>query len=149
MKTIVMMILGLLVIQPAVAQKKDVREKEVPAVVLQALLKKYPEAKTRTWKTKNGEYEVDFYKGSKKFEAKFEGDGAWKKTSFKVSEKDVPDAVRAAFRRSEQASWQVDDYYNVEDADAGILWMVKAVKGQETMELYYRPDGDLFKAKSK
>jgi hypothetical protein len=131
------------------AQKKDIKEKEVPQVVLQSLISKYPDAKTRTWKTKDDTYEVDFFIGMKKYEAKFESTGKWKKTSKKIDEKDIPDQVKATFKESEYAKWTIDDVYSVDDSENKDMFLYKVGKGKNIMELLYSSSGDLIKAKNK
>ena len=148
MKTIGL-IIAMLLSGAAIAQKKDIREKEVPSAVFQAFTQKYPEAKTRTWKTKNDEYEVDFYVSMKKYEAKLEADGKWKKTSYKVTERDIPSAVTGAFKASEFAGWSMEDGYSVETPEAKNLVMLKVTRSKDTMELLYSATGDLIKAKKK
>lgn len=131
------------------AQKKDVSEKDVPAAIINTFIAKYPTAKTRTWKTKNGDYEVDFYINLKKYEAKYEADGKWKKTSVKINRKEVPEAVFNSFKASEFSNWTLDDTYLVEDSENKNLYMLKAVKGSNVMELLYKSNGELLKAKNK
>jgi putative PepSY-like beta-lactamase-inhibitor len=142
-------LLLLFITSSAFAQKKEIREKDVPPAVIQSFIKKYPEAKTRTWKTKEGEYEVDFYISQKKYEAKYETDGKWKKTSFKINEKEVPSNVMNAFKQSEYGKWSLDDSYSVENTDHKNLYLLKVMKGNNIMELLYTSNGDLLKAKSK
>jgi hypothetical protein len=67
----------------------------------------------------------------------------------KIKEKDVPQAVSSSFKASDYAKWTLDDVYLVEDPEYKELYVYKATKGKEIMELVYKPSGDLLKAKSK
>lgn len=131
------------------AQKQDVKEKDVPLIILNSFTTKFPEAKTRTWKTKNGDYEVDFYIKLKKHEAKYQADGKWKKTSIEIHKKEVPEVVFNSLKTSEFSNWMLDNTYLVEDIENKDLYLLKVLKGSNVMELLYKSNGDLLKAKNK
>lgn len=148
MKRIVLLMLMLLPLC-AVAQKEDIRESKVPEVVLKNFTSKYPKAQDREWKVKNDEYEVDFMIDDKKYEAKYEADGRWKKTSINMSKRDVPEVVMKAVKTTQFAKWMVDDAELVQTPEYATLYLVKLVKGFKIMELLYTPQGELLKAKEK
>lgn len=138
-----------LISYPLLAQKKSVKEGEVPEAVKKNFTAKYPDAKTRTWKTKNGNYEVDFYIDMKKYEAKYEGSGEWKKTGMEISKKELPEVVSNAWKSSEFGSWFLDNTEQVETPDHKVLYQLKLTKNGNEMELLYTPSGELMKAKNK
>lgn len=148
MKKILVLLLMLLPVV-VVAQKKDVRESKVPEAVRASFTKQYPDTKNREWKEKNGDYEVDFTIGNKKYEAKYEADGRWKKTSIDMNKRDVPQAVMKAVEASQFAKWMLDDAELVQTPKYKTLYMVKVVKGFQETELLYTPTGELLKAKEK
>lgn len=148
MKT-VMMVLMMLLPAAVFAQKKDVKESDVPAAVKNNFMAKYPNTKNREWKVKNTDYEVDFMMNNKKYEAKYEADGTWKKTSLEISKRDVPAVVINSWKSSEFGKWMLDDAEQVETIEYKMLYLVKVVKGMQEMELLYTPAGELLKAKDK
>jgi hypothetical protein len=149
MRKMYLMLLMIFSAVSVMAQKQDVKESEVAAAVRNSFFAKYPDAKTRTWKMKNGEYEVDFFIGMKKYEAKYEADGKWKKTAMDIDKKNLPAEVIDAWRGSDFGKWMLDKIEQVETPEHKALYLVKVIKGMNEMELLYTPAGQLLKAKDK
>lgn len=149
MKKIHLFLLVFFITSAVYAQKEDVKESSVPEAIKNSFNKKYPDAKHRSWKTKNGDYEVDFYFENKKHESKYTLDGTWQKTTRNINKKDLPAPVIESHNKSEFQSWMIDDIELVETPDYKILYYIKVVKARNVTELLYNPTGELMKAKDK
>jgi hypothetical protein len=149
MKTFLCVSLLVIAFSCSFGQKQDIAESKVPETIRKDLLSKFPEARGRTWKTKNGDYEVDFYFKSKKHEVKYNSDGSWKKTSWDIDKKEVPAAVFNSLRASDYASWDVDDIEFVKNKESNSLYWIKVEKGKTTAELLFNASGELIKSEEK
>ncbi|MDQ3190431.1 MAG: PepSY-like domain-containing protein [Bacteroidota bacterium] len=149
MKKIHLLLIVLFISSAVYAQKENVQETSVPKQIKDNFLAKYPTAKSRSWKTKNGDYEVKFYVENKKHESKYNLDGTWKKTTKNINKKDLPTPVIDSYNKSEFNSWMIDDIELVETPDYKILYYIKVVKARKITELLYDPTGELMKATDK
>ncbi|HET6243120.1 MAG: PepSY-like domain-containing protein [Bacteroidetes bacterium] len=149
MKKIHLLVVILFISCSVYAQKKDVQESAVPKLIKDNFSTKYPDAKNRSWKTKNGDYEVDFNFESKKLEAKYTTDGTWKKTSMNINKKELPSTILESHNKSEFRSWMIDDIKQIETPDYKILYFIRVVKARNITELLYNPLGELMKVTDK
>ena len=132
-----------------IAQKKDINELNVPAEVRKVFLERFTDAKNKFWKTKNGAYEVDFNLNSNKFEAKFDGDGTWKKTTKNISRSAVPELVINKWKASEYGKWILDKTQQVSTPDYKDLYLLRLIKGRTELEILYDDKGEIMKMKEK
>jgi hypothetical protein len=107
---------------------------QVPAVVQQAFLARYPNTQT-TWESQPYGYEAVFVKDGIEYEGEFSGEGQWLETEYEVSEMQFPLTVK------EQVYRNYPDYaitkYEIELTPSGTFYEVEVERGDVEIELYF------------
>lgn len=129
---------------------------DVPATVLAAFEKQYPDARQVSWMKKNG-YAVAMFtnigEGETVNSAWFEWDnGVWGMTEYDIIYASLPDNVKLAFENSSygQQPWIRNDEVDVlERNNSEMLYVIEVEKKENSVEtevdLYYTSDGILVK----
>lgn len=109
--------LGLPSVQDALAKDEILKEADVPAPVVAAFKKKYPNARADKFEREPGKgadkgktiYEIKFRDGKKKLEIELTPEGAILAEEEVIAKKDLPEAVRKSFAESEygKAQWKL------------------------------------------
>jgi len=133
-KTILVLFIAAMATAPMQAMK--VSEKKVPAQVMSAFMKKYPEAKHACWSKNDAStaYEVKFKDHGQRHEAMFDNDGDWRETSMCVKKDELPAQVQATLS-SDFSDYRVKKtemvmtpkkgtYYEAEVKNDGQTWDV-------------------------
>lgn len=69
--------------------------KDMPAVVLAAFVKKYPDVKVMEYEKERDFWEIEFEMNGYEYEALFNNEGKWLETEKDIEEKDLPDTIKA------------------------------------------------------
>jgi hypothetical protein len=102
---------------------KDLKLDEIPAVVMDALMAKFPQAEIHQWtQEKEGDivvYDIEFTQAGRKFEADIKADGTIHNWEKEISTEELPEAARKA----------VEEMYP--QAVLGDIMEITQVTGQE------------------
>lgn len=158
MSLAVALVLGPLPAQEALAKDEILKEADVPAQVVAAFKKKYPNARADKFEREAGKgaekgktiYEIKFRDGKKKLEIELTAEGAIVAEEEVITKKDLPEAVRKSFAESEygKAQWklkQIEKKTQIEKKPETIFEIEVVAKG-EVMELSYDDTGKLLSA---
>lgn len=116
-------------------------QQEIPSVVINAVMTKYPDATDLEWEVKNGMYEVEFDLGKEEYEVWVNADGTILKAEQEISNAKVP-AVILSKLKSDYTDFKLDDakrieiaknvYYEIElDGPLGDQVVVYAANGEK------------------
>ena len=96
----------------------------IPAPVVAAFTAKYPKAELKKWEITNDQYTAKAAEDHQKFEAAFDGNGQWLKTTTRISwSRNLPAEIRASLKSSKYADWRVDNLRKV-DSPEGTVYQV-------------------------
>jgi hypothetical protein len=115
---------------------------EVPKVVKEKFEKQYSDAKNASWfKLHDDEYEVEFTRDGKNYEASYKANGEWRETGMILSDKEIPVAIRTSFGTlfPDAEMLQVT---LIENGVRGSVYEVEYKDEGKTHEVYLKPDGD-------
>jgi hypothetical protein len=154
MKKPIIMLSTILLLSGSVFAKKDNVEINVPNPVSQAFYQKYQDVIVRKWEGANDTSIAEFSQGRRKHFAYFLNDGEWIKTETKIPmTKDLPVAVKDAWKNSNYASWNIAEVKKVECPDKKSFSLVVyqdcgpdgSVPGdcENIYKLSYNPDGTM------
>ena len=123
---------------------------DVPAAVLNAFEKQYPDANNVQWTKKDNYAVATFTKSgdtSGQQSAWFAWDnGTWGMTEYEIPYSLLPDDVRTAFEASEYAAspWHYDREIDVlQRNETETLYVIEVSQGETDVDLYYTEDGIL------
>ncbi|MDR2893971.1 MAG: PepSY-like domain-containing protein, partial [Alistipes sp.] len=119
----------------------------VDPVVDEAFRGLYPGATRVEWERNMDHCVAEFRRGRNDAEAWFTHAGVWCMTETDISYAELPQAVRTAFEQGDYAAWRVDDVDMLEYPDRQTVYVVEVESGNAERDLYYTPDGILFKTR--
>jgi hypothetical protein len=116
-------------------------QQEIPSVVINAVMTKYPDAKELDWEVKNGIYEAEFDLGKDDYEVWVNAEGTILKIEQEIKNTQVPAAILSKLK-SDYADFKLDDakrieigkavYYEVElDGAFGDQTVVYSASGEK------------------
>lgn len=111
---------------------------DVPEVVERAFEKQYPDAKHIDWRKVNDtEYEVEFTRDGKDYEASYKANGVWRETGMILAKDDYPVAIVTAFMTYHPEE-EIDEVVYYERGVSGAVYEVE----YGDSETLFKPDGD-------
>lgn len=118
---------------------QDIAQKDVPSVVLNSFQQQFAKADDVEWEKENGQFVVEFEMDKADHKAWLDSTGKLVMHGSAVSEKEMPEAVKAAIKR-DYAAYDLDDIYKIEDNNAA-RYAAELEKGKDEMTIVYRADG--------
>lgn len=119
---------------------------EVPAIVKKALSEKYSDAEDVEWEMENDtDYEAEFELNKKEMSAVFRADGTWLQTETEVDKIDLPEAVKAAIKKSFPA-YKIEETEILERPNMSLAYEVELEnKDDIEIEIIFAADGTILK----
>lgn len=133
---VIMMVTGTMFAQ-------DMRQSDVPSVVVNSFKKEFPKAKDVEWEKKGDVYNVEFEIGlsSSDYEAWYDADGKIIKYTQEIPNRDLPKAIKEKIK-SEYKGYRVDDVKKQVENNI-VTYLVEIEKKKEEMHLVFNEDGTL------
>lgn len=140
MKGLKLMVLAFLPIAFG-ACASTIDQQEIPSVVINAVMTKYPDARDLDWEVKNGIYEVEFDLGKDDYEVWINAEGTILKIEQEIANAQIPAALLSKVK-SDYKEFKVDDakrieigkavYYEIElDGTFGDQTVVYSASGEK------------------
>lgn len=128
---------------------QDLKESEVPKIVVGNFKKKYPDAYVYEWewKKKKFVYEAEFILKSKRYEAHYTKDGQWVKTEREVKKNEIPQAVWDSLKKSKYADWKIEDQEEHSTPQNELFYEIKIKNNKSKIFLNFLPNGELIDIK--
>ena len=138
-----------LVVLACTSNAQKIKQENVPANVMQAFNKTFPDIISSKWELEEGNYEASFKKNDQKTEAIFSSDGKYLQTEKELSSvNDLSPEVIAALKK-DFAGYKFEDAEKIETADGKTLYELEAEQGETEYELVYDSKGSLQKKTQK
>ena len=118
---------------------------DLPDRVDRSLTAKYPDVKVKDWRYEDNACIVRFVKDKNQYEAVFERDGSWIRTSRIIKVQQLPKAVHNNYKAGQYTAWHVESTREVEfnGFNDVLLYEVKVSKGDEGYSLFYDEAGQM------
>lgn len=125
------------------ANAQELKENEVPKIIVENFKKKYPNVFVHEWelKKKTMVYEAEFIMKGKSYEAHYNNNGDWIKTERDVNKSEIPEAVWDSLNKTQYANWKIDDQEQLSTPKYEIIYKIKVKRGNEKLLLHFLPDG--------
>lgn len=139
-KTIQLLVIILMATGTIIAQ--DIRQSDVPSVVVNNFKKEFPKAKDVEWEMKGDVYNVEFEIGIfTDYEAWFDTSGNLIKYTQEIPNRELPKAIKDAVKKQ-------FDGYRVDDVKKQVennieTYLVEIEKKKEELNLVFSKDGKL------
>ena len=139
-KTIQLLVIILMATGTIIAQ--DIRQSDVPSVVVNNFKKEFPKAKDVEWEMKGVVYNVEFEIGiSTDYEAWFDTSGNLIKYTQEIPNRELPKTIKDAVKKQ-------FDGYRVDDVKKQVennieTYLVEIEKKKEELNLVFSKDGKL------
>lgn len=115
---------------------------EVPEAVKKAFNKQYRNATEVKWrKVDENEYEAEFIRDGKDYEASYTTGGKWRETGMILAKKEIPVAIRTSFMTLYPDAEMKQVVY-IEKGVRGAVYEVEYMENGTLKEVYFNPDGD-------
>lgn len=122
-----------------VAVAQDIRQSEVPSVVLNAFQSKFSNAADVEWEMKGDLYKVEFEIGKFDHYLWIDKNGKVVKHKEELSKSDLPPAINDKIK-AEYKDYRVDDVYKIE-SDGKVTYEVELDGNRGDREITFAPDG--------
>lgn len=122
-----------------VAVAQDIRQSEVPSVVLNAFQSKFSNAADVEWEMKGDLYKVEFEIGKFDHDLWIDKNGKVVKHKEELSKSDLPPAINDKIK-AEYKDYRVDDVYKIE-SDGKVTYEVDLDGNRGDREITFAPDG--------
>ena len=141
--------LAALLVIGCTSNAQKIKQENVPANVMQAFNKMYPDILSCKWKLDEGKYEAHFKKNNEEVEAEFSNDGKFIQTEKELSSvNDLSPEVIASLKK-DFAGYKFEDAVKIETAESKIMYELEAEQGETEYELVYDSKGTLQKKTQK
>ncbi len=123
---------------------QDIRQGEVPSLILNNFKKKFPKAKDIEWEYKKNNYNVEFEIGLfSEFEAWYDKSGKLIKYSEEISERKLPKIIQKNIKKN-YTTYKIDDIEKVTE-NKQVIYHIELEKGNDEIDLKYLENGKLIK----
>jgi hypothetical protein len=121
----------------------------LPASILKALNKKYPNVQVQKWEVKSkGDYKIKFELDGKKTIVEIDDDGTWEKTTTHLSLTDLPPALQTTVKAQKKNS-DIKEIKLITDKDGLTTYKVELTDGSNTTKLELNKKGQITKSETK
>jgi hypothetical protein len=124
---------------------QKLKEKDVPASVVNAFKAKFPSLKAEEWEKEENYFEAEFNKDGKEYEAAFDTNGKWIETEREIKSSELPQVVKDAITKTSYKDWEVEEAVELESPEYKLAYEVEMEKGKQKISLYFTPEGKLIK----
>ncbi|MFX3625996.1 MAG: PepSY-like domain-containing protein [bacterium] len=114
---------------------------EVPQAVLEKFKEMYTDASNVNWYKMGNEYEAEFTRNGKNYEASYKQTGEWRETGTIIEKGKEPVAIRTSFGTLFPDA-EMLQVVLIEKGVRGSVYEVEYKEDGETQEIYLKPDGD-------
>ena len=122
------------------------QKNEVPAKVKTAFNQKFPDATKVEWGRENAkEWEAEFKMDGKNYSANYDNNGNWMETEYRVSEKELPSAVKSTLS-SKYANSKILVAEISKTKDGKVYEILLKTNGEKS-EIVLTPNGKILKQK--
>jgi uncharacterized protein YxeA len=142
-----------LVATTARADDKEIPLDKAPPGAAKAVKAKYPKAQITRVEQEDDDgqtvFEFTLKDGDRKLEAEFTADGKFVKSEEEITEKEIPQAVMAAFRQKYPAAKpaKLEKVTKGDGAAATVVYEFDFKDGDTEVEAYFSPDGKFVEQK--
>ena len=145
MKNIIMMFVFVIGCKEVMAQA--IQQGDVPAAVLEAVKKKYPDVSMVEWKLKDGEYCAEFKIDKRGHDVWLDKNGVIKKLKQDISKNDLPATVKQKLD-TDFKTFTIEDADKIEK-DGKVYFQVKLKSGTQERTVLLTSEGQIEKDKEK
>lgn len=123
--------------------------RKIPAEVTEAFRGKYPTALNVEWRDRLTGFTAVFDQDNIHYEAKFTNKGFWQSTENKITEAELPAAVKDGFQKSKYAEeWSIEKAYKIALREDKTQYRVEIKKSDiQKKNLLFDPNGRLLSDK--
>ena len=120
---------------------------KAPQAVLEAFVRKFPDAKNVNWDKENvSEWEAEFKWNGVKYSANFLENGTWQETEHKIKESEVPQNVLASLKTN-FPGYEIKES-EISETPSATVYEFGVKKGGEEMEVAIDNTGKVVKKKA-
>lgn len=125
----------------------DLHVSDVPGVVMDSFVAKFPNASRTEWEKKGNYVVADFWQDGMELTVWYASDGEWLMTEYDlgVNLSALPQTVQTALQNGQYGTWRVDDIDKFERSNDVFYLIDVETQGQQDRNLYFAPDGQLLK----
>jgi hypothetical protein len=123
----------------------DAQVRKVPAEVTETFRKKYPMATNIEWRDRLSGFTASYDLENVHYESKFNNKGLWQGTENKITETDIPVAVKDGFDKSKYAAeWKIKEAYKIISHEEKVTYRLQIQKNDiQKKKLLFSNEGRL------
>jgi hypothetical protein len=122
---------------------------QAPQAARTHFAKQYPDAVVKEWERTSKHHKVDFKVKGVEYDTYYTMDGTWVRTEHDIPKSALPAAITDAVKSGKHGSWKVDDVEEHATPEHPVLYKVQVENDVEKVELFFTPDGKLFREQKK
>ena len=142
MKQIILLASSLLLINNANAQ--DLKESEVPEIIKQSFVKKYPNTKVDGWEKEGADYEAEFHLNNVESSAIFDANGRFKELEQEIKITELP-KLASDYCAKTFVGYKLEEAEKITDVASKITYEVEMKKGKEHFDAMFDDKGNFIK----
>ena len=145
MKKLMLVVAGIL-LGIVISFAQDVKETDVPSVVLNSFKKEFSKANDVEWEIKGDVYDVEFDVGFADHEAWFDNTGKMIKHEEEIKTAGLPETVSSVLRK-EYKPYQISDVKKIE-IESKVVYQLDLKNGNEEWKMTFDSTGKLVEKKA-
>lgn len=145
MKKLMLIIAGIL-LGTVISFAQDVKEADVPSVVLNSFKKEFSKVSDVEWEVKGDVYDVEFDIGFADHEAWFDNSGKMIKHNEEIKTSNLPETILSTLNK-EYKPYRVSDVKKIETGST-VVYQLDLKNGNEEWEMLFASNGKLIEKKA-